>query len=179
MSDDLLDDLENLVSDDWQKVHEEFKRKEYKEEISKPVIPDFPTFEEFYRLMTELVTEQYLHPMVAELAHRFIRNRDRESIPAFEKVWSFFTDPRRYDLFEERCGQCGRDYVVIYERKMMPRVSIRMEDMWSHERTMKIKSEVVHCIWCSTPIATITGTVVGVMSNGRNDETKLKSGDYF
>lgn len=163
---DLLGDIEDLISDDWGEVHKQFLLKEEREAIEEPVIPDFPSYEDFYALLVDMSFEQYLTPQWAEIVHRFTRKRGRKVPPAFSKLWTMFCDSYRYGVAEMKC-ECGREWAVIYEKEERPR--IRDIDLWRQESTMTIRRETVACNRCGKPMLHISGTLVGVMSNGRHD----------
>lgn len=176
--DNLLEDLEGLVDCDWLEVHKEFKREERLQEMSEPVIPDFPNFDDFYNIMLDLSQDQFLSPILAELVHKFLRNQGRRRPSAFDKVWSFFTDPHRYGTCEIECGNCRSPYTVIYEQSVLPRFT---REMWTEidEHQMTVKQEEVNCPNCGCGMLRLTAKPVGVIDNRRQDEFKFKSRNNF
>ena len=161
----LLDDLENFIDSDWKEVYEEFKTEERKESISEPVIPDFPSYKEFYEIMVKLMHDPNTPPFLEYFIHRFVRTRDREvkGAKAFEKVWSLFCNPREYDIYTETCNECRRNYSIIVHREP-PEI---LFGRFGETQEMRMRSERVHCSHCGVALLVVAGTVIGLFENSR------------
>lgn len=163
MSDNLLDDLEEFVSGDWQEKFKEYQDDLYKDEMKEPVIPDFPSFREFYDLMVEMCTDVTLSPQLVYFINRFLRRRDNKLNKSFENVWEFFTDPSRYKVYQETCEQCRARYSVIV--KLEPITPFRSLDSFGNmAANMTMRQEDVWCR-CGRPFMSVAGSVIGVFKN--------------
>ena len=114
---ELLDDLEEFLDGDWKEIYEENKAEEYRQEISEPVIPDFPKYEEFYKLLVHVMGREDLPPELDYLIHKTIRNQNRKATEEFDKIWEFFCNPYEYKINKVHCRHCNKKHTVITKRK--------------------------------------------------------------
>jgi hypothetical protein len=157
--DDLLDDLEEFVDGDWKKIYEENKTEEYRKEIAEPVIPDFPTYDEFYKLLVNLVGRNDIPPEVEFLIHKVIRNQDRKRSEAFDNIWSLFCDPHRYRVECHSCN-CGSKYTVIIKRT--DTYHAFRAGGYGNPMETYIKREDIHCQKCGRMFLVTSDKVIGL-----------------
>lgn len=157
----LLDDLEDFVNGDWKDIFEEHKSEEYRKEVSEPVIPNFPTYEEFYNLLVYQIGKG-IPSELEYLIHRVIAYQDRKINKSFENVWEMFCNPYKYKVMEEICKNCNNKISVITIRGEPIRI-FRNNDMFLPIDS--IRQERVHCPSCGYCFMITTGKVVGVFSN--------------
>lgn len=165
--DDLLNDLEEFVAGDWKKIYDTQQDEEYKKEISEPVIPDFPRYEEFYKVLVSLIGRDI--PIEVDfLIHKVLRNQDRKKTESFDNIWAMFCDPHKFKIEKHKCN-CGVGYAVIIHRNSMPILLFENRDEnRAVEQEMYIKQERVYCPKCGANFMTTGGErVIGVFENRR------------
>lgn len=142
---ELLDDLEEFLDGDWKKIYEENKAEEYRQEISEPVIPDFPKYEEFYKLLVHVMGREDLPPELDYLIHKVIRNQNRKATEEFDKIWEFFCNPYVYKIDKVQCLHCNKKHTVI--TKIPDRIDTRI---WQEAalQEITIEREDIYCPAC-------------------------------
>jgi len=164
MNDDLLNDLEDFVDSDWKEVFKKFQDEEYKKEIAEPVIPNFPSYGEFYQELVELVTKENIPTRLAFLIHRVLAYQDRKISASFDNIWSLFCDPHRCKKDNIRCSQCDYPQTIVYSQE--PIRAFRRDDVIPQTH---IRQEVVHCLKCGAGFYYVAGKLIGVFDNRRVD----------
>jgi DNA-directed RNA polymerase subunit RPC12/RpoP len=159
---ELLDDLENFVNGDWKVIYKEYEAEEYRKEISEPVIPDIPSYEEFYKLLVLLIGTRDTPPELDYFINKIIYFQDMKLTKSFEKVWSMFCNPHEYRTISHSCSNCKKSLSVTTQRE--GRLSIWSE-RGQNMNTIVHKSEEVHCPSCGYCFLVTTGEVVGIFSN--------------
>lgn len=158
---DILNDLEDFIDSDWKELSQQFQDEEYRKEISEPVIPNFPSYGEFYQSLVELVTDPSIPPQMAMLIHNVTAYQDRKISKSFDNIWSLFCDPHRHKIENIRCPQCNKHQTIIFSRENFPQ-NIRE----SLDRVV-VRQETVHCIKCGTGVYYVSGKLIGVFDNRR------------
>lgn len=162
--DDPLNDLEDFIDSDWKEVVKKFQDEEYKKEISEPVIPNFPSYGEFYQTLVELVTKENIPPRLGYMIHRIIAHQDRKVSESFDKLWSLFCDPLRFVRIGTRCPTCDHPQEIVYSKEPIQAFRRNWEEMSSHAH---ITQETVHCIKCGSGFYYVAGNLIGVFDNRR------------
>lgn len=166
-NDDLLNDLEDFIDSDWKDVFQKFQDEEYKKEIADPVIPNYPSYGEFYQELVDLVTREDIPPRLAFLIHKVIALQSRKISASFDNIWSLFCDPHRYTLDHTKCPQCDHPHTVIYSKEPIRAFTQdRMGEIIPHTH---IRQETVHCIKCGVGFYYVAGKLIGVFDNRRID----------
>ena len=159
---ELLDDLENLVDDDWKQLYKEHQDDEYKKEIAQPVVPDFPSYAEFYSFIVNMIGRAGLPVDLEHLIWRITRRQDNKAGQDFENVWNMICDPSRYYKNEHHCKNCNCFHTVITERSRIdPSVFIR-ERGEETVNNISFNRTYVHCPNCGVVFVTTVGKLVGV-----------------
>lgn len=160
MSEDVLNDLEDLVDGNWQDIFEEYKSEERKKELAEPVIPAFPSYDEFYETLLNSLNDPNISYHVSSLIHRVLRHQDRKKSSSFDNIWSLFCDPSRANQQEEVCNHCGREQTIVW-------INSSYNIDWS-TRAMDSVQEIsvertpVFCINCGGSFHYVVGKLVGV-----------------
>ena len=120
MRNEILSDIEKDIDGDWKDIYDEVEKKHKFEEIQDVVIPNFPSYEEFYECLIHcLYNDDRMSTLPVDflhMAHRITQSRDMEKpSKSFNELWSFFCDPRRYNTVKRDCP-CGVSYTVILKR---------------------------------------------------------------
>jgi len=166
---ELLDDLENLVDDDWKQLYDQHQNDEYKKQIENPVVPDFPSYTEFYSFLVNMIGREGLPIDLEHLIWRITRRQDNKANQDFENIWNMMCDPSRYYRDEHRCKNCNYLYTVVTERirRMEPSTFIRSR-RWNEPVDISHTNTYVHCPHCGVHFVSAVGKVVGVFENGRD-----------
>jgi hypothetical protein len=170
--DDLLDDLEDIVDSDWKKVFEKFQDEEYKKEIGEPVIPNYPSYGEFYQTLVELVTHVNIPSQLAMLIHNVLAYQDRKKSESFDNIWSLFCDPHKHRIENIQCSHCNKHQTIVFSRQNLsvfrPTPPHRFSGRaWDRVPETSMKQETVHCIKCGIGFYYVAGKLIGVFDNRR------------
>lgn len=163
---ELLDDLENLVDDDWKQLYKEHQDDEYKKEIAEPVVPDFPSYPEFYSFLVNMIGRKGLPTDLEHLVWRITRRQDHKAGKDFENVWNMICDPSMYYKDKHRCNHCNLSYTVITERRRIELTTFRR--FGGDPVSTDINHSYVYCPNCGGSFVSTSGKLVGVFENGRD-----------
>jgi hypothetical protein len=164
--DELLDDLENLVDDDWKQLYKQHQTDEHKRTIAEPVVPDFPNYAEFYSLLVNMIGRKGMPVEFEHLIWRITRRQDHKSGKDFENVWNMICDPSRYYKDEHRCQNCNRLFTVVTERRRIEPSSF-VRTRWDEPVNISRTQTYVYCPACGADFVSTIGKLVGVFENGR------------
>lgn len=173
--DDIFDDIESDIDSDWSEIKKKIDRENHKEytenQFGEPVIPSYPTYNEFYRTVVELF-DDYAYGdesrRVGNFLWRVLRNRDRKVPDSFESVWSMFCDPRSYKYESSKCKGCGKIFTVIIKYGEESRIPHFYGNGRDPDYYMTIdftrRTNNVCCPSCGTYFLNTTGKVVGIFN---------------
>ena len=179
--DDLLDDLEGFVDSDWKQVYEDFKQEEYKKDISEAVVPDYPTYRDFYNELVETIDKELprISPRLARMIYFITRERSERAlhnVDIFENLWACICRRERTIIDSITCSNCHRENVLVYYRH-----PIDLRGMWELTDYSRVNDRMesipVHCINCGYLIYNVVGgKLLGVFSRRIYEQ---QSGDNF
>jgi hypothetical protein len=169
---ELLGDIEKDIDGDWKDIYDKIQKENEWNSMSEPVIPDFPSYDEFYETVLSCLynddPESRLPVNFLHLLHRVVRNQDRKQDrkkpKSFDKVWEFFCDPHRYKIEQHECN-CGASYTAIFKRSNISSYSLRYRYSYEMEE-ISISQKDVYCIDCGRPFLSVANDeLVGLFGN--------------
>ena len=167
MMKELLDDIEEIVDDDWKKIYAKhlaedmYKRNEelkdkFKTSIS---IPRYTTYSQFYNELVNIVHDPYVgsssnfRSLVNMILSRIPIPEKDNKVKSFEKVWSMFCDNEKFSFNKGTCLHCNKNYVIICEREVQ-----QVRNIVDDYQIDEVRLYTVMCPTCGLSICRIAGS---------------------